>query len=350
MGFVSDLANTASGGALSGASGLISTAFGKLGSLIFGDDDKKAYKRQLEMLGLQQNFSREMLANQQKFAKQMYDYNNRYNTPAAIVARLKEAGLNPALMYGGAGTSMQASQPPSPSAFGASVPSSPVTSAEVELMRAQADALRSDSQLKKSQTAGTDLDNLYKEFTMQDRVNLAGVTVSSAYAGLSLTREQKRVAMHTIEQLKASVEQYRSTIDNIDADTYSKVQQILITDQAFDSLVQSIVSKADFDKVQADNLEQLLKSQIFANVQNGYHLKSQTDLNNLDLGIFSKPYGTYDSFRQATILMSSQQNIVSAIMHGVQEIIDQLRKGNPVVRFLDWTQKVADGIKKQLSD
>ena len=32
--------------------------------------------------------------------KQMFDYQNAYNTPKAQMQRLKDAGLNPALMYG----------------------------------------------------------------------------------------------------------------------------------------------------------------------------------------------------------------------------------------------------------
>lgn len=35
-----------------------------------------------------------------KRSKQMFDYQNRYNTPARQMQRLKQAGLNPALMYG----------------------------------------------------------------------------------------------------------------------------------------------------------------------------------------------------------------------------------------------------------
>lgn len=35
-----------------------------------------------------------------KRSKEMFDYQNRYNTPAKQMERLKEAGLNPALMYG----------------------------------------------------------------------------------------------------------------------------------------------------------------------------------------------------------------------------------------------------------
>lgn len=45
-------------------------------------------------------FQREMLAAEQAFTREMWNANNNYNAPVKQVERLKEAGLNPALMYG----------------------------------------------------------------------------------------------------------------------------------------------------------------------------------------------------------------------------------------------------------
>ena len=44
--------------------------------------------------------NRDLMYEQFGLAKQMYDYQNAYNTPAMQMQRLKDAGLNPALMYG----------------------------------------------------------------------------------------------------------------------------------------------------------------------------------------------------------------------------------------------------------
>ncbi len=49
---------------------------------------------------------------QHQLDMQAFDYANRYNTPAQQMARLKDAGLNPALMYG-QGTTGNAGTPPS---------------------------------------------------------------------------------------------------------------------------------------------------------------------------------------------------------------------------------------------
>ena len=78
------------GAALSAVSGLV----GSIGS------GKKAYHR-----------SKKLMDKQFAMDKEMYDYQNKYNLPSAQMARLKAAGLNPALMYG-QGTTGNASNPP----------------------------------------------------------------------------------------------------------------------------------------------------------------------------------------------------------------------------------------------
>lgn len=50
---------------------------------------KKAFKR-----------SKELMKEQREWDKKMWDYQNAYNTPLEQMKRYKEAGLNPALMYG----------------------------------------------------------------------------------------------------------------------------------------------------------------------------------------------------------------------------------------------------------
>ena len=65
---------------------VVSSIAGLIGSIGSG---RKAYHR-----------SKKLMDKQFAMDKEMYDYQNRYNLPAAQMARLKSAGLNPALMYG----------------------------------------------------------------------------------------------------------------------------------------------------------------------------------------------------------------------------------------------------------
>ena len=68
-------------------------AMGAIGSIWQNASTKRAQKRAF------------------KYSKKMFDYQNAYNTPANQMARLRSAGLNPALMYG-QGTTGNASNYP----------------------------------------------------------------------------------------------------------------------------------------------------------------------------------------------------------------------------------------------
>lgn len=50
--------------------------------------------------GKEFGMNKQLMMQQFKLNKEMYDYQNAYNTPAMQMQRLKDAGLNPALMYG----------------------------------------------------------------------------------------------------------------------------------------------------------------------------------------------------------------------------------------------------------
>jgi hypothetical protein len=59
--------------------------------------------------------NRKMFEKQQQWSEEMWHMQNQYNHPAAVMQRLKEAGLNPNLAYGEIGAGMASSQPGMPS-------------------------------------------------------------------------------------------------------------------------------------------------------------------------------------------------------------------------------------------
>lgn len=65
-----------------------------------GNSRDKQLEQQQKLTDIQKNANAELMAKSYEQQRNMYDYTFSKNTPAAQVARLKEAGLNPALMYG----------------------------------------------------------------------------------------------------------------------------------------------------------------------------------------------------------------------------------------------------------
>lgn len=102
------LGSAALGGVTGGVGGLISGAIGGLGSLMgigrrkerkAREAEEREYQRQLEYMGLQAKYNKEQAEYSTELSKEMWDYTNFENQ----VKHLKEAGLNPALIYGSGG-------------------------------------------------------------------------------------------------------------------------------------------------------------------------------------------------------------------------------------------------------
>ena len=95
------------------ASGLAGTIMGEINSLLgrlTGKDkreDERQLKQQQALMNQQIGAQKELALNAQELNKEMFDYtaesNRAYNDPSAQMERLKAAGLNAGLMYGGAG-------------------------------------------------------------------------------------------------------------------------------------------------------------------------------------------------------------------------------------------------------
>lgn len=108
MGIGKALGSAALGGLTGGTSGLISGAIGGIGSLLglgsrkekkAREAEEREHQRQLEYMGLQAKYNKEQAQYSTELSKEMWDYTNYENQ----VKHLKEAGLNPALLYGQGG-------------------------------------------------------------------------------------------------------------------------------------------------------------------------------------------------------------------------------------------------------
>ena len=76
--------------------GIGGAAISAIGSFFGNKSNRKASAEAFER---ESKFAREERLAQQQWIEQMYEKNNSYNSPAAQMQRLKEAGLNPDLMY-----------------------------------------------------------------------------------------------------------------------------------------------------------------------------------------------------------------------------------------------------------
>lgn len=100
----------------------------------------------LGITGMNQLLQDRAFRKEKQWWKEQFDYAAKYDTPAAQMKRMKEAGLNPALMYGGQGSVAGA---PSPS--GGSMGAAEGQLSSLSLMSAEAQNLKADLGIKRAQ-------------------------------------------------------------------------------------------------------------------------------------------------------------------------------------------------------
>lgn len=94
------MGSTGGGAAISAGSGLLGSVIGG----IFGaQQQKREFENQKSLMELNNKYAEQAATTAYERQVEQWDRENEYNTPAAQRARLEEAGLNPALMYGTGG-------------------------------------------------------------------------------------------------------------------------------------------------------------------------------------------------------------------------------------------------------
>lgn len=125
----------------------------------------EAYRRQMNLMRLQQ-----------QYAVENYERQVSYNNPKAQMQRLKDAGLNPNLVYNSGSVGAQAPQISAPSAPSAPVaPSVPSNYASVFNDAVAAAAAMAQAKKAGSEAIAQDIENKYASMTLAERVNAVGL-------------------------------------------------------------------------------------------------------------------------------------------------------------------------------
>lgn len=269
--------NAASSAGASSGAGIADALFG-------GISARRSWKYKQKEMALQQQYALEQMSKSAEFQlahdKQMFDYQNAYNDPSAVLARNLAAGLNPAAVLGQSGVGVSATIPTSsggaPSGHGpvasgsgggiAALAGSPSAYADLQLKDAQQERERSAAALNdaeaewyKSQTVDKDL----RERLIEAQAGLAeaGITESSSRASLntaitlsySIDNELKDAAFgYNLERIKADLGKAKEEYYQLKARTG-------YIDDLIEGELQLLTARAIYLKASASNQEQLAR-------------------------------------------------------------------------------------------
>lgn len=267
---------------LNAASSAGASAGGGFADALFGGiSARRNWKYKQKEMALQQQYALEQMSKSAEFQlahdKQMFDYQNAYNDPSAVLARNFAAGLNPAAVLGQSGVGVSATIPTAsggaPSGHGpvasgsggglAALAGNPSAYADIQLKDAQQERERSAADLNdaqadwyKSQTVDKDL----RERLIKAEAGLAeaGITESTSRAKLntaitlsySIDNELKEAAFgYNFELIKANLGKAKEEYYQLKART-GYIDDLLEAD------LQLLTARALYLKASASNQEQ----------------------------------------------------------------------------------------------
>lgn len=270
---------------MNAASSAGSSVGGGIADALFGGiAARRNWKYKQKEMALQQQYALEQMTKSAEFQlahdKQMFDYQNAYNDPSAVLARNMAAGLNPAAVLGQSGVGVSATIPTSgggaPSGHGpvasgsagglTALAGNPSAYADIQLKDAQQERERSAASLNdaeadwyRSQTLDKDL----RERLLKAQAGLAeaGITESTSRASLntaitlsySIDNELKDAAFgYNLEMIKADLGKAKEEYYQLKARTG-------YIDDQIEAELQLLTARALYLKSSSDNQEQLAR-------------------------------------------------------------------------------------------
>lgn len=269
--------NAAASAGSSAGAGLADALFG-------GISARRNWKYKQKEMALQQQYALEQMTKSAEFQlahdKQMFDYQNAYNDPSAVLERNLAAGFNPAAVLGQSGVGVSATIPTAsggaPSGHGpvasgsggglAALAGNPSAYADIELKNAQQERERSAAALNDAEAEWYEsqtLDKSLRERLMKAQAGLAeaGITESSSRASLnsaitlsySVDNELKDAAFgYNLELIKANLGKAKEEYYQLKARTG-------YIDDMVEAELQLLTARAIYLKSSASNQDQLAR-------------------------------------------------------------------------------------------
>lgn len=273
MGFIKNalgmIGDAATGGIASGIGSFVSGLFGGGGGIDY-HDQKKLMDRQhgyeLENMDYQAKLNEEMAQRNQQRQNEYFGMTAGYNSAKSQKQRLIEAGLNPALMYGsagsgGAGTGSTGGA--SGSGVGLSQAQAVGMGLQLSQIKAQTNLMNAEAAkayAEANKTKGVDTDKAKQE------IKESGARIDEILAKIPSEKQQYFVGKAYEEALKASGELSKNLAAKTDQEKLNLKVQEHILFKEFDKLV-SEINGINLDNDQKTIIKNSLQKKIDAEIR-----------------------------------------------------------------------------------
>lgn len=179
-------------------------ATGVLGKVAIGAAAKSALgtaATTLGVAGLNQALADRSFRKEKEWWKEQFDYSAKYDTPKAQMKRLKEAGLNPALMYGGPGSVQGA---PSPQM--GNLESANAELGSLALMSGEVQNLKAELGIKRAQEGYIQQQALTE--AQKGRLTSAQASVAQELIGTNIDLSRSQLQLRQQEIISAQIDNY----------------------------------------------------------------------------------------------------------------------------------------------
>lgn len=210
------------GSLISGGSSLISGIFGTISQNRMIDKQIKAQREENERM---REYNLNLAKMQNQWNIDQWNRENEYNTPAAMMKRLREGKLNPDLMYQNGTTgltsatspSMTAGAPATPQDFSAlgqkrTIGDSVQQSLRDSLVGAQIDVMKSEARKNNAAAGG-------QEITNESLAEMNEAIIKEKISAANKNEAERKQAEEMVNTLKSQQKVYEATVDNIHSET-----------------------------------------------------------------------------------------------------------------------------------
>lgn len=222
------------GSLISGGSSLISGIFGTISQNRMIDKQIKAQREENKRM---REYNLNLAKMQNQWNIDQWNRENEYNTPAAMMKRLREGKLNPDLMYQNGTTgltaasspSMTAGAPATPQDFSAlgqkrTIGDSVQQGLRDSLLGAQIDVMKSEARKNNAAAGG-------QEITNESLAEMNEAIIKEKISAANKNEAERKQAEEMVNTLKSQQKVYEATVDNIHSET--GLNNARITDISF---------------------------------------------------------------------------------------------------------------------